>query len=137
MPNLAELFAAALEARDHAYARYSKFTVGAALETTDGRRFTGSNVENSSYGLTICAERVAVFSAVHAGATGIAAIAITGPDGITTPPCGACRQVISEFSTRDVPVRYALADGTTDTTVGDLLPGSFDADAIAVLRGLT
>ena len=66
MPNLTELFSAALEARDHAYARYSNFTVGAALETTDGRIFTGSNVENSSYGLTICAERVAIFSAIAA-----------------------------------------------------------------------
>jgi cytidine deaminase len=136
MPNLADLFAAAVAAREHAYARYSKFHVGAALETTDGRVFTGSNVENSSYGLTICAERVAIFTAVHAGATGIAAIAITGPDGITTTPCGACRQVISEFSARDVPVRYATAEGTTDTTVGALLPGEFGADALAAMRGL-
>jgi len=136
MPNLAELFSAAVEARERAYARYSNFTVGAALETTDGRRFTGANIENSSYGLAICAERVAIFTAIHAGATGIAAIAVTGPDGITTTPCGACRQVISEFSARDVPVRYALADGTADTTVGELLPGAFDADALAALRGI-
>jgi cytidine deaminase len=136
MPNLAELFAAAVAAREHAYARYSHFTVGAALETTDGRRFTGANIENSSYGLTICAERVAIFSAIHAGATGIAAIAVTGPDGITTTPCGACRQVISEFAAREVPLRYATATGTTDTTVGDLLPGAFDADALAAMRGI-
>jgi cytidine deaminase len=136
MPNLAELFSAAVEARERAYARYSHFTVGAALETTDGRRFTGSNIENSSYGLAMCAERVAIFSAIHAGATGIAAIAVTGPDGIATSPCGACRQVISEFAERDVPVRYALAEGTTDTTVGELLPGAFDADALAAIRGI-
>jgi len=136
MPNLSELFALALEARTHAYCRYSKFTVGAAIETTDGRIFTGSNVENSSYGLTVCAERVAIFTAVHAGATGIAAIAVTGPDGVFCTPCGACRQVIREFSTADVPLRYALVDGTADTTVGELLPLSFDADALAAMRGL-
>jgi cytidine deaminase len=136
MPNLAELFARALEARSHAYCRYSKFTVGAAIETTDGRIFTGSNVENSSYGLTVCAERVAIFTAVHAGATGIAAIAVTGPDGVFCTPCGACRQVISEFAARDVPVRYALEAGTADTTVAGLLPLSFGADALAAMRGI-
>jgi cytidine deaminase len=136
MATLAELFTAAVEARDHAYARYSKFTVGAALETTDGRIFTGSNIENSSYGLTVCAERVAIFTAVHAGATGIAKIAVTGPDGVFCTPCGACRQVISEFSKRDVPLRYALVDGTADTTVGELLPFAFDADALAAMRGI-
>jgi cytidine deaminase len=123
MPNLAELFSLALEARTHAYSRYSKFTVGAAIETTDGRIFTGSNIENSSYGLTVCAERVA-------------AIAVTGPDGVFCTPCGACRQVISEFSERDVPLRYALVDGTADTTVGELLPFSFGADALAAMRGI-
>jgi cytidine deaminase len=136
MSNLAELFTRALEARTHAYARYSHFTVGAAIETTDGRIFTGANIENSSYGLTVCAERVAIFTAVHAGATGVAAIAVTGPDGVLCTPCGACRQVIREFSAPDVPLRYALADGTADTTVGELLPLSFGADALAAMRGL-
>jgi cytidine deaminase len=134
MPNLTDLFAAAVAARDHAYAPYSRFTVGAALATTDGRVFTGANVENASYGLTICAERVAIVAAVHAGARGIAALAVTGPDGITTPPCGACRQVIAEFAAPDVPLRYATAEGTTDTTVGALLPGAFDASALTESR---
>jgi homotetrameric cytidine deaminase len=134
--NLDSLRAAAKAARATAYARYSNFTVGAALETTDGRRFTGANVENASYGLTICAERTAVFAAVLAGATGIAAIAVTGPDGVTTPPCGACRQVLAEFGAADVPLSFANADGGwTDTTLGELLPLSFDARALDVARG--
>ncbi len=135
MPNLDELFAAARAAREFAYAPYSHFTVGAALETTDGRRFTGSNVENASYSLTLCAERTAIVAAIHAGATGIAALAVAGPDGVTTSPCGACRQVIAEFASADVPVRYALADGVRDTTAGELLPGAFSPDALAVVRG--
>ena len=136
MPDLTELRAAARAAREFAYAEYSHFTVGAALETADGRRFTGANVENSSYGLTICAERTAVFAAVLAGAREIAAIAVTGPDGVTTTPCGACRQVLREFSAASVPLSYANADGTwTDTTVGDLLPHSFDASALRAARG--
>jgi homotetrameric cytidine deaminase len=135
MPNLAELLAAAVVARERAYAPYSRFQVGAALETTDGRRFTGANVENASYGLTICAERTAIVTAIHAGATGIAAIAVTGPDGLTTPPCGACRQVIAEFAAPDVPVRYAAADGVIDTTVAGLLPGAFTPAALAQARG--
>jgi cytidine deaminase len=136
MPNLAELRTAALAARDLNYARYSKFTVGAALETADGQRFVGANIENSSYGLAICAERTAIFAAVLAGARSIAAMAVTGPDGVTTTPCGACRQVIREFAANGMPLSYANADGSwTDTTLGDLLPHSFDADALAAARG--
>ncbi len=103
-PELICVLAAREAAREHAYAPYSGFTVGAAVETADGRRFTGANVENASYGLTICAERTAVFAAVLAGAKRIAAVAVTGPDGVTTPPCGACRQVLAEFGSPEVPV---------------------------------
>jgi homotetrameric cytidine deaminase len=135
MPSLTDLRAAARAARDTAYARYSNFTVGAALETADGRRFTGANIENASYGLTICAERTAVFAAVLAGAREIAAIAVTGPDGVTTTPCGACRQVLAEFGAAAVPLSYANADGSwTDTTLGELLPHSFDAASLAAAR---
>ena len=135
MPNLAELRTAAIAARDLNYARYSKFTVGAALETADGRRFVGANIENSSYGLAICAERTAVFAAVLAGAREIVAVAVTGPDGVTTSPCGACRQVMREFSKLEVPLSFANADGSwTDTTIGALLPHSFDADALEAAR---
>jgi homotetrameric cytidine deaminase len=137
MPDLSQLRAAAREARAHAYARYSNFTVGAAVETTDGRRFTGANIENASYGLAICAERTAVFAAVLAGAKGIAAVAVTGPDGVTTPPCGACRQVLAEFAAPDAPLSYARADGGwTDTTIGELLPGAFTPNSLEAARGI-
>ena len=131
MPKLTELFAAAEAARARAYAPYSRFTVGAALETGDGRRYTGSNVENASYGLTNCAERVAVQAAVMDGARTIAAVAIAGPDGITISPCGACRQVLAEFGTAETRVVYGSASGPVETTLGALLPAAFDA---AVLR---
>jgi cytidine deaminase len=136
MPDLTELRAAARAARAQAYAPYSHFTVGAAVETADGRRFTGANVENASYGLTVCAERNAVFAAVLAGAARIAAVAVSGPDGVTTPPCGACRQVLAEFGAAGVPLSYARADGGwTDTTLGALLPDAFDAVALEPVRG--
>ena len=136
MPDLAGLRTAALAARATAYAKYSNFTVGAALETTDGRRFTGANVENASYGLTICAERTAVFAAVLAGAKHIAAVAVTGPNGVTTTPCGACRQVMAEFGGPNVPLSFANADGGwTDTTLGELLPMGFDAASLAAAKG--
>lgn len=93
---LKKLLAAAQAARRHAYAPYSKFRVGAALLTPDGKIFTGSNVENASYGLTICAERVAVTNAVSAGYRKFQAIAIVAPCALPTP-CGACRQVLAEF----------------------------------------
>jgi cytidine deaminase len=136
--NLSELRAAARAAREHAYAPYSTFAVGAAVETTDGRRFSGANVENVSYGLTICAERTAVFAAILAGARRLAAVAVSGPDGTTTTPCGACRQVLAEFGAPDVPLTYARADGGwSDTTLGELLPVAFDAAALETARGIT
>jgi homotetrameric cytidine deaminase len=135
--NLSELRAAARAARSAAYAPYSHFTVGAAVETADGRRFTGANIENASYGLTVCAERTAVFAAVLAGARPITAVAVTGPDGVTTPPCGACRQVLVEFGAPDVPLTYARADGGwNDTTLGELLPAAFEPASLEASRGI-
>jgi homotetrameric cytidine deaminase len=134
---LSDLRAAARTARNAAYAPYSRFAVGAAVETADGRRFTGANVENASYGLTMCAERSAVFAAVLAGAQRIAAVAVSGPDGVTTAPCGACRQVLAEFGDADVPVSYARADGGwSDTTLGVLLPAAFDGASLEATRGI-
>jgi cytidine deaminase len=93
-----ELAELARKAQPHAYAPYSKFKVGAALLTKDGKIFTGCNIENSSYGLTICAERVAIFNAVSAGASKFKAIAIVSDLSGFTSPCGACRQVLSDLA---------------------------------------
>jgi len=96
-----QLVVAACEARRHAYAKYSQYRVGAAVRTTSGMIFRGCNVENISYGLTICAEHVAVSAAVAAGHHELVAVAVATQDGAA--PCGACRQVLAEFAT-DVPV---------------------------------
>ena len=92
------LMAEAVKARRRAYAPYSRFPVGAALLTKDGRIFHGCNVENVSFGLTICAERNAVWQAISQGATEFTAIAVTARDGRGAPPCGSCRQVLHEFA---------------------------------------
>ena len=94
----AELLAAAAKAKEYSYSPYSKFRVGAALLTAEGRVYAGCNVENSSYGLTNCAERTAVFAAVAAGERHFSAIAITSDSPDFTAPCGACRQVLVEFN---------------------------------------
>jgi cytidine deaminase len=119
-----ELLAAAEAARGHAYAPYSRFSVGAALLCDDGTVVTGCNVENASYGMTMCAERTAVFAAVASGRTRFLTVAVAGPPGVTTPPCGACRQVLAEFG-RDARVLYTTASGHETTTVDALLPASF------------
>ncbi len=124
----ADLLATAAAARHNAHAPYSKYEVGAALLTKDGTVFTGCNVENASYGLTICAERVAVGAAVAAGQVKFEAIAIVADDGPAPFPCGACRQVLAEFCTPELPVYIAGAgytDGYETTTLGDLLPNAF------------
>ncbi len=96
--NPRELMAEAIKARKRAYAPYSRFPVGAALLTRDGRVITGCNVENASYGLTICAERNAVWQAVSEGVRDFVAVAVTARDGRGAPPCGSCRQVLFEFA---------------------------------------
>jgi cytidine deaminase len=118
------LLEAARNARQNAYAPYSQFSVGAALDTGDGQVFLGSNVENASYGLTMCAERVAIGTAVAAGYRDFVAIAVAGPDGVVTSPCGACRQVLAEFNP-NMTVVYTTPDGPVTTTVAELLPHSF------------
>ena len=92
-----KLLAAALAARENAYAPYSKFKVGAAVETADGHIFTGCNVENASYGLTCCAERNAVFAAIGSGARSFKALCVVADTEEPVAPCGACRQVLAEF----------------------------------------
>ncbi len=119
------LLVAAMEVRERAYAPYSRFTVGAAILTTDGSIHTGANVENKSYGLTICAERNAVFNAVCAGKRDFAALALFTDITPAATPCGACRQVLREFS--DIlPILIAnKANQRTYTSIAELLPDSF------------
>ena len=115
------LISAATAARLEAYAPYSNFKVGAALLAKDGRVFTGCNVENLSYGLTICAERNAIFAAVAAGVREFEAIAVVADTRESVSPCGACRQVMAEFG--DFKIIAATLDGRTfKSTVGALLP---------------
>ena len=122
----ADLVAAARAAREHAVADFSGFKVGAALETIDGRVVTGCNVENASYGLTICAERVAIFKALSEGHRSFKQIIVVADTDSPTPPCGACRQIIWEFC-GDIPVTLANLTSVTKTLqMKDLLPLPFD-----------
>jgi cytidine deaminase len=126
--NPKKLLEAAANAMEKAYAPYSKFRVGSAILATDGTIVTGCNIENSSFGLTNCAERTALFSAIAAGHTEFMALAIVA-DGDRKPyPCGACRQVLAEFCPPTMPVFVASNENRTafeQTTLGDLLPKAF------------
>ena len=122
-----KLIEIAQEARTRAYVPYSKFKVGAALLTKEGKVFSGCNVENASYGLTCCAERTAIFKAVSEGYRNFAAIAIIADVPTLCSPCGACRQVLSEFGGR-IKVHMANLKGDyVSKTVEELLPGFFAA----------
>lgn len=124
---LHDLVAAAAAARRRAHAPYSNFAVGAALLDSSGRVHVGCNVENASYGLTICAERNAVAAAVAAGASRFVAIAVVTDATPPASPCGACRQVLAEFG--DMPVVLANPEGEqVRTSVSDLLPHAFTPD---------
>lgn len=121
----------AVAAMRKAHAPYSKFRVGAALLASNGKVFTGCNVENASYGLTICAERNAVFAAVAAGVKSFVAIAVVA-ERQAPAPCGACRQVLAEFCGEDFPVLAASADRPSRVQalrLGELLPHRFDLTA--------
>jgi cytidine deaminase len=119
-----ELFLEAQKIAQKAYAPYSKFRVGAALLCKDGTIVRGVNVENRSFGLTICAERNAITAAITMGQRDFSALAISTPDSVEpVGPCGACRQVMGEFMPPDTPVRFAGSGAErVDTTVGGLLP---------------
>ena len=120
------LLQAALDARRHAHAPHSHFQVGAAVETADGRIFTGCNIENASYGLTVCAERVAVFKALSEGARGFRRVAVAAATDVLTPPCGACRQILWEFC-GDVELTLVNPQGVTEVfRMKDLFPRPFD-----------
>lgn len=123
-----ELFKAAVKASERSYSPYSRFRVGAALLTGTGEVYTGCNIENSSYSMTVCAERTAVFKAVSDGITDFSAIAVAGSssDDFSKPcfPCGACLQVLSEFCDGNFPV--ILSDG--EHRLSDFLPNAFGAE---------
>ncbi len=124
-PAAVALVRAARGARRRAYAPYSGFRVGAAVRA-GGRTFPGANVENASYGLTLCAERVAVAAAVHAGARRLEAVAVASGTSPPTPPCGMCLQTLAEFAGPELPVALAGARGeVVRTTLGELLPRGF------------
>ncbi len=124
--DLEAILEAALKAYHHAYAPYSRYQVGAAVLADDGRIYAGANVENAVYPLTICAERVAIASAIAAGARQILAVAVVTSNGGT--PCGACRQVMREFATEAMPVVIADLSGSSRTrALGELLPESFSS----------
>ena len=124
------LLQAALDARAHAHAPFSKFRVGAALEDDAGRIHTGCNVENASYGLTLCAERIAVFKAISEGARKFRRIAVAADTDDLTPPCGACRQILWEFC-GDIEIALVNLRGKTETyKMSALFPNPFDASFI-------
>jgi len=122
--DIEELYKKAKEASENSYSPYSRFRVGAALLSSDEEIFTGTNVENRSFGLTICAERSALVSAVARGKTRFKALFVYCPDAESpVSPCGACRQVISEFVPEDFPVIFRDKNGkTVKTTMGELFP---------------
>lgn len=127
MSDQTTLVTAAKQARENAHAPFSNFRVGAALHATSGRVFTGCNVENATYGLTVCAERVAIFKAISEGERNFDAIAVVADTDDLTPPCGACRQIIWEFC-GDVPVILSNLAGKTEVhQMAKLLPKPFDS----------
>jgi cytidine deaminase len=122
-----QLIELARAARENAVAPYSHFQVGAAVECSDGRVFTGCNVENSTYGLSICAERVAVFKAISEGARDFVQIAVIAASREPVRPCGACRQVISDLFGAEAEITMADLQGNFETMkVRDLLPLPFN-----------
>jgi cytidine deaminase len=123
------LISAARSAQARAYAPYSNFRVGAALESTDGAVFLGCNVENASYGLTICAERAAVCAAVSAGATGFRRAVVVSDVDPPAAPCGACRQVLAEFGL-DLPIEGVGSRTTVRWRLSDLLPAAFGPEQL-------
>jgi cytidine deaminase len=120
---------AAMEVRAHAYAPYSTFTVGAAVRTKSGAVFTGCNVENASYGATICAERAALAGAVAAGERELVALAIASDAKSPTPPCGICRQCLAELAP-SLSIRSYTSNARAEYDLASLLPDAFGSDQL-------
>lgn len=126
--NKEQLITAAKEARELAYVPYSKFQVGAALLTKDGKVYKGCNIENAAYSMTNCAERTALFKAISEADKDFTAIAVVADTERPVPPCGACRQVISELCPSDMKIYLTNLNGDVqELTVAELLPGAFTA----------
>ena len=130
-----ELIALADKAREKSYCPYSGYSVGAALLTKDGKVYTGANIENASFTPTVCAERVALFTALHAGEREFAAIAVVGGPADRSAeklfnPCGVCRQVLSEFCKPDMRVLIGAENKTLTTTLGELMPCGFGKESM-------
>lgn len=124
-PKTKSLIEAARDGRENAFAPYSNFKVGAAVETASGKIFTGCNVENASYGLTVCAERVAIWKAISEGERDFISIAVVADTNELTSPCGACRQIIWEFC-GDIPITLANLHGKSkNLQTSELLPRAF------------
>lgn len=126
--SLDELMKQAITAAENSYSPYSNFKVGAALLLSNGRTVTGTNVENVSFGLTICAERSALVRAVSefGPAIRIAAVAVANLNSAASPPCGACRQMLAEFASPDAPIVFPAASGTKKMRFDEVLPLGFD-----------
>jgi cytidine deaminase len=134
--NIDQLIIAAKEARDLAYVPYSKFKVGAALLTKDGKVYKGCNIENAAYSMTNCAERTAIFKAISEADKDFAAIAVVADTERPVPPCGACRQVIAELCPSDMKVILTNLNGKIqELTVSELLPGAFSAEDLEDDKG--
>jgi cytidine deaminase len=127
-PELTQLLDAASQAAQHSYSPYSSFRVGAALKLASGEIVSGTNVENISFGLTICAERAALVRAVSqlGPQIRVAAVAVTNLNGMASPPCGACRQMLAEFTEPEVPVVFPAGDGMRVMRFSALLPLGFE-----------
>jgi cytidine deaminase len=122
-----KLVAAALAVRENAHAPFSGFKVGAAVEDGSGRIFTGCNVENATYGLTVCAERVAIFKAISEGARKFTRVVVAADTDVLTPPCGACRQILWEFCGDVELVMTNLRGKSEKLRLAELFPRAFDA----------
>lgn len=131
-----QLLKQAIAARGTAYVPYSKFPVGAALLTAEGKVYLGCNIENAAYSMTNCAERTAMFKAVSEGDLKFVALAVSADTEGPVSPCGACRQVLAEFCAPDMPVYLTNLKGDVqDTTVSELLPGAFTTEDLKYAAG--